>query len=161
MARPPGKIRASAALLSWLYALALLLAATVTTVTAAPEGAKPALSHTLFDNLPSRILYFDDSPVSPRPFSWSGASCGCERQDCERGGGCGFSIRIAISEPRRQPDSTARTRCRIESLYLSSVLVFVWGGGGSVDTLVRSDCPQPPPPSQPSHSAPSRPEQDP
>ena len=86
MARPPGRLRASAAALSSLVlaVLVLLLAVTTVTVTAAPEGAKPALSHTLFDNLPSRILYFDDSPVRV-PFSRSEA--GCEQADWERSGG--------------------------------------------------------------------------
>ncbi|GAA6042590.1 hypothetical protein JCM8097_003146 [Rhodosporidiobolus ruineniae] len=47
------------ALLALLLALLLLS----TTTSASPEGPKPHLSHTLFENLPARILYFDDSPV--------------------------------------------------------------------------------------------------
>lgn len=82
MARPPGRLRASAALV-----LAVLLLA-VNAVTAAPEGAKPALSHTLFDNLPSKILYFDDSPVSyPSPWSRSRGRASGAKTDWERGGG--------------------------------------------------------------------------
>lgn len=89
MARPPGRLRASAALLSWIYSLVLLA---VTAVTAAPEGAKPALSHTLFDNLPSRILYFDDSPVSSTP-SRSGRRRSCERQIGNEVGVGGLKVR--------------------------------------------------------------------
>ncbi|GAA6013403.1 hypothetical protein JCM11491_006065 [Sporobolomyces phaffii] len=57
--RPPSRI--SAAMRLWLCALVVLVIAT--RATAAPEGQKPALTHTLFDNLPSRVMYFEDSPV--------------------------------------------------------------------------------------------------
>ncbi|GAA6062486.1 hypothetical protein JCM10212_001859 [Sporobolomyces blumeae] len=43
--------------------LAVVALSIVVGVAASPEGEKPALSHTLFDNLPSRIMYFEDSPV--------------------------------------------------------------------------------------------------
>lgn len=51
-----------------LSALVAALAAAVfaSLVAAAPEGPKPQLAHTLFDNLPSKVTYFEDSPVRPR-----------------------------------------------------------------------------------------------
>ncbi|BGO96427.1 putative Signal sequence binding protein [Rhodotorula toruloides ATCC 204091] len=52
--RPP-------ALLLPLVALVVLVLTSL--VAASPEGPKPQLSHSLFDNLPSKITYFEDSPV--------------------------------------------------------------------------------------------------
>ncbi|GAA5912886.1 vacuolar protein sorting/targeting protein 10 [Sporobolomyces salmoneus] len=47
----------------YLFSLVLTLLSISTSIHAAPEGQKPDLSHTLFDNLPTRIMYFEDSPV--------------------------------------------------------------------------------------------------
>lgn len=48
----------------WAAAVGALACFAFTAVDAKPDDPKPALSHTLFDNLPARVLYFDDSPVS-------------------------------------------------------------------------------------------------
>lgn len=76
MTRPPGSPLSSrfpALALALALAAVLWSAVAVRVVVAAPEGEKPNLAHTLFDNLPSRIIYFDDSPVSPHSSSASRA----------------------------------------------------------------------------------------
>lgn len=46
---------------TWLLALLVAFLATLVSVSADKE---PSVSHTLFDNLPSRIVYFEDTSVS-------------------------------------------------------------------------------------------------
>ncbi|BGO91124.1 vacuolar protein sorting/targeting protein PEP1 [Rhodotorula toruloides] len=47
----------------FLPLIALVVLALTSLAAASPEGPKPQLSHSLFDNLPSKITYFEDSPV--------------------------------------------------------------------------------------------------
>lgn len=50
-----------------------LLCAALLPLTLAADDPKPELHHTLFDNLPSKIFYFDDTTVSNTSLSLSGA----------------------------------------------------------------------------------------
>jgi hypothetical protein len=43
-------------------------------VALAASSDKPELHHTLFDNLPSKIFYFDDTPVRSSGFSFQAES---------------------------------------------------------------------------------------
>ncbi|GAA5949701.1 hypothetical protein JCM10213_001361 [Rhodosporidiobolus nylandii] len=55
--------RGTAPLPALLLAVLLALLALVTPASAAASDAKPELRHTLFENLPSKVMYFEDSPV--------------------------------------------------------------------------------------------------
>lgn len=59
--RPPSLAHSTMPLLVLLLSLLALLSPSP--ALASPEGPKPDLAHTLFDNLPARIMYFDDSSV--------------------------------------------------------------------------------------------------
>lgn len=52
---------------SWLAAVLTLFVATITLVAAAQD--KPEVTHTLFDNLPAKVIYFEDTSVRAFPLS--------------------------------------------------------------------------------------------
>lgn len=76
-----GSIRHRPPSLSTMTTLFVLLLSLLSLTQAAKEGEKPQLSHTLFDNLPSRIMYFEDSPVSKPSFVQNRGGRGERRRD--------------------------------------------------------------------------------
>lgn len=71
--------------LSLLLPLLVILLA-CSPAAAAPADSKPSLTHTLFDNLPAKIFYFDDTPVSSRYVELEGARTGASAAARRRGG---------------------------------------------------------------------------